>query len=159
MVEIYNMIAEVKAVQRKQHNVDKMFKDRRMRVSILKFRSGIHFSFFLRSLSSCRNSALVCVMAEITWFRQLLDSLKISSLEMWNVGSEMETLSKTQWTWELRSFAKAIAKLIAVMKLSQSSLQSICQWASQSVTRQGETANCRLWYLYLYLFDRYQRRQ
>ena len=47
MVEIYNMIAEVEAVQRKQHNVDKMFKERRMRVSILKFRSGIHFSFFL----------------------------------------------------------------------------------------------------------------
>ena len=32
MVEIYNMIAEVEAVQRKQHNVDKMFKERRMRV-------------------------------------------------------------------------------------------------------------------------------
>ena len=35
MVEIYNMIAEVEAVQRKQHYADKMFKERGMRLSIL----------------------------------------------------------------------------------------------------------------------------
>ena len=79
-------------------------------------------------------SALVCVMAEITWFRQLLDYLQISSLEMWNVGSEMETLPKTQRTWELKSFAKAVVKLIAFMKLDriQVSKAFVSELVSQS---------------------------
>ena len=77
-------------------------------------------------------------MAELTWFRQLLDYLQISSLEMWNVGSEMETSPKTQRTWELKSFAKAVVKLIAVMKLDRNQVsKAFVSEFSQSVIRQG----------------------